>query len=69
MDAVSSFGAVRSVKVVPNSPLVCGRADMGAEGDFYAVRLKANAPEIIGFFDLGNTWAFLWMDADDIANL
>ena len=69
MDLTSNFGTARSVKLVPNSPLLEGKADMGINGDFYVIRKDAQAPSTIGFFDLGATWGLYWLDQGAINGL
>lgn len=66
MDVEGSGTPARSVKLVPNSPLLHRIVDLGVEGNFYVLRTDVNAQEPIGFFELGKTWGIYWLSWSEL---
>lgn len=60
MDVQANVAQILSVKLVPRSPLIRGRRNMGVAGDFYVVESKQEAVRPIGFDALGDSWDLYW---------
>lgn len=64
MDVSTNDGIRRSVRLVPNSPLL-GEKSVTDKGDFYMLSQDSKAaPSNIGYFDYGTVWKLYFVPFD-----
>lgn len=61
----SDAGENDGVRIVPESPLLGKKSNLGYDGDFRCLKFSKKASDAIGYSDLGSSWKLVWGSPDE----